>query len=206
MRGFTITEPLVAVIDASPGRGHDRAGAVRTATGYLLVLADGAGGTTGGAEAASRVVARALAERPRTASACVALLASLDDRLGGGGETTAVVLAVVDGVVLGASVGDSGAWMPRGKELVDLTENQRRKPLLGSGRATVVAIDPVPLAGRLLVASDGLSSYVQSAQILEILALPFADIPSALTSAARLPSGALQDDLSIVVAEVVART
>lgn len=205
MRGFTITEPLVAVIDASPGRGHDRAGAVRTATGYLLVLADGAGGTTGGAEAASRVVARALAERPRTASACVALLASLDDRLGGG-ETTAVVLAVVDGVVLGASVGDSGAWMPRGKELVDLTENQRRKPLLGSGRATVVAIDPVPLAGRLLVASDGLSSYVQSAQILEILALPFADIPSALTSAARLPSGALQDDLSIVVAEVVART
>ena len=204
MRGFTITEPLVAVIDASPGRGHDRAGAVRTATGYLPVLADGAGGTTGGAEAASRVVARALAERPRTASACVALLASLDDRLGG--ETTAVVLAVVDGVVLGASVGDSGAWMPRGKELVDLTENQRRKPLLGSGRATVVAIDPVPLAGRLLVASDGLSSYVQSAQILEILALPFADIPSALTSAARLPSGALQDDLSIVVAEVVART
>ncbi len=205
MRGFTITEPLVAVIDASPGRGHDRAGAVRTATGYLLVLADGAGGTTGGAEAASRVVARALAERPRTASACVALLASLDDRLGGG-ETTAVVLAVVDGVVLGASVGDSGAWMQRGKELVDLTENQRRKPLLGSGRATVVAIDPVPLEGRLLVASDGLSSYVQYARIMEILARPFADIPSSLISAARLPSGALQDDLSIVVAEVVART
>lgn len=198
---FKITALLVHVVEASPGRGQDRAGAEKTPSGHLLVLADGAGGTSGGAEAATRVVDGVFGADPRSAQACVDLLASLDDRLGGG-ETTAVLLRVADGVVFGASVGDSSAQMLRGGELVDLTKNQRRKPLLGSGRATVVAIEPVPLEGPVIVASDGLFSYVYHARILEILSRPFADISSALVKAAKLPAGGLQDDLSFVVCSV----
>ena len=46
-----------------------------------------------------------------------------------------VVVEVVGSILLGASIGDSGAWLIDGSRIVDLTANQRRKPLLGSGYA-----------------------------------------------------------------------
>jgi hypothetical protein len=52
-----------------------------------------------------------------------------------GGQCTAVVVEISEGRLVGASVGDSGAWLLTGKAIIDLTENQHRKPLLGSDEA-----------------------------------------------------------------------
>jgi hypothetical protein len=54
-------------------------------------------------------------------------------KAGHGGMSTAVVAEIVDGQVVGASVGDSCAWLVSLGEVSDLTERQVRKPLLGSG-------------------------------------------------------------------------
>jgi len=76
-----------------------------------------------------------------------------------GGQCTAVVVEISEGRVFGASVGDSGAWMLPGKAIVDLTENQNRKPLLGSDEASPMGFGPIEISGRLLIASDGLFKY-----------------------------------------------
>jgi len=196
MRG----DPIVCVLEARPGAGQDRARATRTTDGLLAVLADGAGGTSYGGEAAACVVDEVSRVHVASAAECVALLARLDGRLSG--QTTAIVLCVLHGLVFGASVGDSEAVMKRGDGMVDLTAGQKRKPLLGSGRATVAAIGPMPLTGRLLLGSDGLFKYVQYAHMATILALPLERVAPELVDAARLPSGALQDDLSLVLADV----
>ncbi len=49
------------------------------------------------------------------------------------GEAAAVVALVTKGMIVGASVGDSEAWLLARGGVVRLTSNQRRKPLLGSG-------------------------------------------------------------------------
>jgi len=102
---------------------------------------------------------------------------------------------------MGASVGDSGAWLLTPPDFVDLTEDQNRKPLLGSGLAKPVAFGPYSISGRLLVASDGLFKYVACERIRELATtLPLASTAGALVDAARLPSGALQDDVAVIVA------
>ena len=45
-----------------------------------------------------------------------------------------MVVATNGSSVVGASAGDSEAWLVRGEALVDLTRNQDKKPLLGGGR------------------------------------------------------------------------
>ncbi|HKO91166.1 MAG TPA: hypothetical protein VJU61_08440 [Polyangiaceae bacterium] len=120
------------------------------------------------------------------------------------GETTLVALQVVDGMVHGASVGDSRAWLVGPGKLVDLTGAQVRKPLLGTGAAAPVALGPHELSGRLLVGTDGLFNYA-SPEILTTAALhaPLDQAVSELVDRARLPTGGLQDDIAIVVGEWV---
>jgi hypothetical protein len=43
--------------------------------------------------------------------------------------------------------------MLNGKAVVDLTESQHRKPLLGSDETVPVGFGPVELSGRLLIAT-----------------------------------------------------
>src|SRR5262245_16836768 len=114
------------------GAGEDRANVVTVGDGLLLVLADGAGGTSGGAAAADGVVSMARDFRPRTAEDCVRFLEDVDRRILRIGETTAVIAFATDRVVFGASLGDSGACLFGPHGVTDLTENQKRKPLLGS--------------------------------------------------------------------------
>src|SRR6186713_1320585 len=142
-------------------RDEDRLVVFGSGAHWTIVVADGAGGMSGGAAAATEAVVAAAAcgsSTSRTAAEWCRFLVELDRELVGQvhtGETTVVVAEVVDGTVHGASVGDSGAWLVSSGEILDLTERQHRKPLVGSGSAHPVPFESRPLTGRLLVATDG---------------------------------------------------
>jgi serine/threonine protein phosphatase PrpC len=194
----------------SSGPSQDRTAVVTIGAITLVVVADGAGGLSGGGEAASAVIETLLHEAVhgldlRDERLMVDVLRALDQRLAktrSSGETTAVVAALAPGRVVGASVGDSGAWLiPSEGNVIELTAEQLRKPLLGSGRAV-----PVPFVSgtspsmTLLAASDGLFSYVDAAQVRTIVqSAASGDVAlHGLLDAARLPNGSLRDDVSIV--------
>jgi serine/threonine protein phosphatase PrpC len=167
--------------------------------GLVIALADGAGGTSGGDRAATAVV-NSVARVASHAYDWSMLLAQLDHDHIGIGQTTAVVLWVTRDRVVGASAGDSIAWVIRGNEVVELTEAQQRKPLIGDG-AIVTPIDHGPLGGdTLLVASDGLWRYAKPIDIARIATGPdLATAAKQLVALVRLPSGQVPDDVSIVL-------
>jgi serine/threonine protein phosphatase PrpC len=193
---------------AVEGRGEDRI-FVQTSSGdgVLIAVADGAGGVSGGAaaaDAACRVVSSAdwtawlcyldrdmVARRARRKTATMGLAA-------------VVALEVANGIVRGASVGDCEAWVFAPGGVWDLTSAQVRKPLLGEGVAEPVDFEgPLPGAGTLVVATDGLWKYTTTARMATAVALHSVDdTPAALVDLVRLPNGKLQDDIAIVVARV----
>jgi serine/threonine protein phosphatase PrpC len=183
------------------GAGQDRAGVQEVGDGVVIALADGAGGTSGGAKAAQAVVDAVFAAASQ-GPAWPLLLAELDRdavRLGGG-QSTAIVVAVTCAGVVGAAVGDSGAWVIRDTSIEDLTAGQLRKPLLGAGCVPSVVRGRSLEGGTLLVASDGLLKYASQARIARIASgADLALAARALVDLVRLRSGALQDDVSIVL-------
>lgn len=167
----------------------------------MLVVADGAGGTGGGAGAAEAVLA-AVGASPAvwTPQGWAELLARVDAEQRTG-ETTAVVCSVVGDVIVGASVGDSGAWRIDRGVVDDLTHAQRRKPLLGSGRAVMVPFTARLGDATLLLASDGLLKYTSAERIVSCVAgIDLASIAGDLLDLVRLRSGALPDDVAILLA------
>jgi serine/threonine protein phosphatase PrpC len=173
-------------IRGAGGAGQDRA----VVAGSRIVLADGAGGTARGARAAERAVAQLAASDDF--EAVDAELVTL------GGQATAVAIAIEGATLRGASVGDSEAWLVNGDDVTVLTERQQRKPLLGDGGL------PVPFSSRfvgtLVVGSDGLFKYVARAHIVAACTAATVDeVAEALIAAAELPSGGLQDDVSVIV-------
>jgi hypothetical protein len=117
---------------------QDRLACFESADGVVLVVADGAGGTGGGAMAAEAVVraVRAAVAEERL-NDWLAVLAEVDADLAGAGQSTAVVAELCGSEVIGASVGDSGCCV-FGATFLDVTADQWRKPLLGSERAIPV--------------------------------------------------------------------
>jgi hypothetical protein len=111
------------------GEGDDRCLALAYTDRVVIAVADGAGGTARGAEAAAFVV-DLVNERSRDGRFdVVELLRTCDVQLaqsGSGGETTAVVAVVDDNGIIGASVGDSGAWIVDATTHLDLTRGQVR--------------------------------------------------------------------------------
>lgn len=187
---------VVAIANGSSGQ--DRAHVVQMDDGIVVVLADGAGGTGRGADAASAVIAAI--ERAPTADAA-SLLYEIDEpsKLGGG-ETTAVLVSVTRSQLRGASVGDSGAWLVSGADVTDLTAAQERKPLLGAGATPVELRGELSLGATLLVASDGLLRYAKPADVARVLRENnLATAAAALVELVRLPSDGLQDDVSVVL-------
>jgi len=176
----------------------------------LLVLADGAGGSGGGASAAEAVVAGVagrFTDRTRRPASALEIEDCLTgcDRAPLGGETTAVVVVVDGNDVRGASVGDSEAWLVnrRTGDVRVLTEFQVRKPLLGRSEAIVTAfVATASVDDLLLIGSDGLFKYIARANLLALVAAmtDLVALPAALIAAVRLPSGGLQDDVSVIVA------
>lgn len=160
----------------------------------LLVVADGMGGVSGGAEA-SRAAVRALAgaflrEPPPAglaegmrrgfAAACsaVAELARQSRSLRGMGTTLTALVQSGDRAVVG-HVGDSRCWLWRGKRLRRLTEDhatgdgaRRLLRCIGGGRsqedADVVELE-VRAGDAFLLATDGLWSVVPDAEIAAVL-------------------------------------
>lgn len=197
-------EVAVRVLAAS-AYGEDRALALPTAGGYLVAVADGAGGTGNGAAAADRLIAfiSKLVEAAESTDWFDALC-SFDDELSAGrsgGQTTGVVAFVTADRVVGASVGDSSAWLisPAGA-IADLTANQRRKPLLGVAEALPVVFEAERGGGRLLLGTDGLFKYTAAERIVELAARgSAAEAADALVNCVRLPSGGLQDDVAAVL-------
>jgi PPM family protein phosphatase len=191
---------------------EDRAEVMETGEGLVVVLADGAGGSPGGAEAAEAVVRAVLTEmtslsRLRDPRAWSRLLAEIDQALlddPDAGETTAVVASISAAGIAGASVGDSGAWLIAPNGYDDLTENQRLKPFLGTGAAIPVPFTAGRLEGTLLVASDGLFKYADESRICETAREEEIELAAKhLVDLVRLRSGALPDDVSVVLCRSV---
>jgi serine/threonine protein phosphatase PrpC len=155
----------------------------------MIVLADGAGGTARGADAAQRVVERLTLD-----------IGALDAELAAlGGQSTVVAIELDSSMLRGVSVGDSEAWIVHADAIEDLTAHQHRKPLLGAG-ATGVPFATTFAEGTLVVGSDGLFRYVKrDAIVAACRAGSLEEVADALVAAARLPGGGLQDDLSLVL-------
>lgn len=189
----------VAVV-AARERGQDRAGVFEAQNELVAVVADGAGGTGNGGAAAEAIVDAVGARTGRSQDWC-SLLEDLDGdgRRLGHGQSTAVVVSICAGVLSGASVGDSSAWLIQGTNVVDLTEGQTRKPLVGAG-CVPWPIHPTRFDGTLVVASDGLTRYATRTDIVRTASN--ADLHAAaraLIELVRLPNRTLQDDVAVVL-------
>jgi PPM family protein phosphatase len=186
---------------------QDRAEFFWSDSNLVLVVADGAGGMSGGAEAAQFLV-EGVKERIGSTSMNTdglnELLTVLDREMvaiGAFGETTGVVVVLSDSGIFGASAGDSGAFVFSKTGLENLTANQIRKPFLGSGRAIPIPFTREQLNGTLLVATDGLLKYTSLEKIAAtILAADFDSAANKLVELVRYQSGALPDDISILLA------
>ncbi|MFE8597758.1 SpoIIE family protein phosphatase [Archangium violaceum] len=179
---------------------EDRAALFEYEEGIVAVVADGAGGTGGGAAAAQAVI-DAVREQGWSAreGTWVELLGRLD-RSVSPGQTTAVVVALGPTGLVGASVGDSEAWWWNGLVEHALTRGQRRKPLLGSDEAMPVGFTLEARGeGTLVLGSDGLWKYVRWERVPEALRHPPEQAARHLMESVRYPSGALPDDVSVIV-------
>jgi serine/threonine protein phosphatase PrpC len=193
-------------------RGQDRALALDLASTVLLAVADGAGGTSHGGEAATYVLdqieqaAAQLGAQPLRS--LESMLRTLDGELAEriGGQTTLVVAVIRAGFVWGVSVGDSACWVVRRSgEHVDLTAQQVRKPLLGDGCAVATTFQASMETGDLvLVATDGLGKYVSAKVIRDACAAieETAALAESLVRLPQLPNGDVPDDVAVALARI----
>lgn len=194
----------VTAIESYRERCEDRVAAFASDERTVIVVADGAGGIGSGdvaAESVLREVERQL-HRIHSADEWADALRQIDFRISAG-EATAVIVDIRPYGIAGASVGDSEAWIIKNGEIVDLTANQKRKPLLGSGAASPVSFMTAPLDGVLLIATDGFCNYVKRDRVPPMTAQSdFFAIPRRCVEMVRLPSGELWDDIGIVAARI----
>jgi len=189
---------------AADGGGQDRLQVLRRGERLIVVIADGAGGRSGGAEAAEHAVNLIAkhAHELETKADCEKLLQKADTAISADtkcGETTAVVVVAREKEIYGASVGDSGAWILDGTSIDQLTQFQQRKPFLGNG-GLAVGFHKEEWGGTLLVATDGLLKYTSREAIAATVAqADLGELPAALVGLVRYPSGNLPDDIAIAV-------
>lgn len=195
-------------IHAGGSELQDRAMFFWDGPNLILVLADGAGGLSGGAAAAEFVVQSIKGRINSTignSDALCAFLAALDREMLAAktfGEATCVITVVSEDMIMGASIGDSGALIFSKNGIKDLTRSQIRKPLLGSGRAIPVGFTDGQLNGTLLIASDGLLKYTSQEKMSATIESSVLDqTVSKLIGLVRYPSGALPDDVSILLVQ-----
>ena len=201
-------------LDSYRAATEDRAVVVPLPDGSVgLIVADGAGGRANGGIAATRTVT--LAEtalrnatprdlaRPGFYETLVRTLDRAERDAPDSGETTFVVVVLSPQRIVGASVGDSESWwVTSATDCHVLTENQHRRPYLGSGMTTPVAFAaPVPRAGTLLMATDGLFKYADPESICRVVTADGLASALGLGELARgRTSGALYDDLAVLLA------
>jgi serine/threonine protein phosphatase PrpC len=187
---------------------EDRAEVMAHPGGLVIALADGVGGAPGGARAAQLLtdVVRALSPRAdnlHDARFWCGVLIRADQLIWSdaeAGHTTAVIAAVSEQGIAGASVGDSAAWHIRPQSWDDLTAGQQVRPFIGSGAAKPRAFAAAQFDGTLLVASDGLVHHAPADRICQTARQKELK-PAArdMVELVRLRAGMLQDDIAIVL-------
>lgn len=196
-------------IRASGRVGEDCAEVFRCGDSTVFALADGAGGVSGGLRAAESFIAFVREQIDTDRFDCVDVVTLLnganakimDDAAAG--ETTAIIVIVKNDKIIGASAGDSEVWMFGATDSVQLTRRQARSRRLGMADAHPVAFGPVEFDGTLVIASDGLWKYLDISRIQQIaLNQPLDVAADELVDAVRLRSGALQDDVAIILCRV----
>ena len=138
---------------------------------------------------------------------CVEILRKMDAIIANdqvAGETTCALAIITPEEIFGASTGDSGIWLiPEQGAHVDLTQAQQRKPFLGSGSAWPVPFQRPRCLGRLLLATDGLLKYASVDRILATCREPQIELAAdRLVELVRYPSGALPDDVTLILNEL----
>lgn len=192
-------------VQAAGPRLQDRVIVLPNEDGAVLAVADGAGGSGGGTEAATEFaeLARARAAELTDEKACVRLLRDADlaiSRAGHGGETTGVVVVVARRKTFGASVGDSAAWWMNSHQAEELTAGQKRRPFLGTGNATPVAFKHHFALGSLVLATDGLWKFTNLQRVREqVIGQTPAEAAQNLVRLVTFPSGTLPDDVGVIV-------
>jgi PPM family protein phosphatase len=143
----------------------------------VIAVADGAGGTSGGAQAAETFIynVKEACAHVATPDHCRQLLLQIDSLLAGGrggGETTGIIAVVTSETLFGALVGDSDARLYCDDEIKYVSGSRPTKPLLGSGSAFVSEF-ATAMRGMLVVATDGLWKYARSGDIADkVLSVP----------------------------------
>ena len=170
----------------------------------LIAVADGVGGMAGGAAAAELAVLTVMARGPfLDPAALVTLLMEADRRIydePGAGETTIVVAVASPQGIVGASVGDSAAWLVTADGCVDLTRNQQVAPALGSAAAAPVPFVHRRPGGTLVIGTDGLFNFVHADRICATARGPDLDGSArSLVDLARLRTGDFQDDITVAL-------
>jgi PPM family protein phosphatase len=187
---------------------QDRARAFEVGNALVIAVADGAGGLAGSEHAAEAVVQgieawierRVPLDDEATWSAYLKATDSTIRKAGNWGETTAVVLVVTDGLICGASVGDSEAWLATTDDFRSLTTGQNRRPFLGSGAARPTSFRRTHSSGVLIVGTDGLFKYAPTWRICQVAVEGPPDIAArSLLDLVRMPNGKLQDDVGYVI-------
>jgi serine/threonine protein phosphatase PrpC len=185
---------------------EDRALVYPVDAGWIVVVADGTGGISGGARAAELLVsgvrrAAPTSFLPTDAAAWTGLLERLDDEIAGdpeAGETTGVVLAVASGFVVGASCGDSRAYLSTAAGMRELTGHQSRKPRLGTGHAKAQPFS-ADAHGVLVVGTDGLFDYTKLDDISRTILTAPEGGADALVRLVLEQYRTLPDDIAVVV-------
>lgn len=192
------------LVEAYRERCEDRVEVIVDGSRTLIVVADGAGGTGDGHIAAETVIRETRANYTAIDNATdwSQFLSQLDFRIHTG-QTTAVIVDIRTDRILGASVGDSCAWVIDGPAITDLTRAQIRKPLLGSREARPAPFWHGQLEGVLLVGSDGFFDYAKRDRIAPLIGrTDFLAVPRACIDMVRLPSGELWHDTAVVACRV----
>jgi hypothetical protein len=178
----------------------------------LIALADGQGGRAGGARAAQLAVDRAVELAGRQKASMLGwfvwqdILRRTDAAVAAdpaAGFTTLVAFALfADGLIEGASCGDSALLVTDPDEERVWTRNQEKNPPVGSGDAPFTPFGGSPVAPWQLVAmTDGVWKYAGWPAITKAARdLRGEELIAALAARARLPgSGAFPDDFTAAV-------
>lgn len=201
-------KPILLTAAGNP-ENQDRGLIVNDGPRVVLCVADGAGGRSGGTEAAIMALelVRQNANQLVNAETCAEMLRKLDAAIAKdaiAGETTCALAVVAPEEIFGASIGDSGVWLiPANGKHLDLTHAQERQPFIGSGSAWPVSFQRPRQASCLLLATDGLLKYTSAERINAACREHATEVAAKrLIELVRYPSGALPDDVTVIVSEI----
>jgi serine/threonine protein phosphatase PrpC len=201
-------KPILLTAAGNP-ENQDRGLVIEDGSRIVLCVADGVGGLSGSAEAATLAVdlVHQNASLMSNADSCAELLRKVDAAIAKhsvAGQTTCALAIVTSEEIFVASVGDSGVWLIlESGDSHNLTQSQHRKPFLGSGSAWPIGFQHPKGKGSLLLATDGLLKYSSAERIIATCREHPADVAAQrLIELVRYPSGSLPDDVTIILSGI----